>query len=77
MALVNNIFSGIKAIAPQDLVHADQYNVAQARTMFQHEKFVMLNTAAKEAYTNVSTTNGPALNNMASMVSSLHSPDPL
>jgi hypothetical protein len=59
-----------------------QYKLAQAHTLFQHQKAVMLNMVAKEACTTVSTLSGPlnftnARNDVASMPGSLHSPDPL
>jgi hypothetical protein len=67
----------------EDKEYADQYNAAQQAALFQHESFVPLNAAEKEAYT--TTTPSPngtnnfaeALKNVATMVGGQHSLDPL
>jgi hypothetical protein len=81
--LTNNIFSVIEVMTLEDEEYADQYNAAQQAALFQHESFVSLNAAAKEAYT--TTTHSPngtndfaeALNNVATMAGGQPSPDPL
>jgi hypothetical protein len=67
----------------KDEQYADQYNATQQAALFQHESFVSLDAAAKEAYTTATPspngTNGfaEALNNVATMAGGQHSPDPL
>jgi hypothetical protein len=60
MVLTSDFFSGIEEMTDQDLDHADQQcNLIQATALFLHKQFVTLNTAAKAAYINAPTSNGP------------------
>jgi hypothetical protein len=82
-ALADNIILVIKTMTVDESDYANQYKLIQAHALFKHKKFVLLNIAAKEAFANLSTSNGPrefadALSNVAStMAGGSHSPYPL
>jgi hypothetical protein len=78
---MDHSFLAIKVTTNNGPDYTNQYKLAQAHSLFQHQKFVMLNLAVKKAYTNLSTSNGlrdfaDGLKNVASMASGLHSLDP-
>jgi hypothetical protein len=81
--LTNDIYSVLEAMTLEDADYADQHNAAQQAALFQHENFVTLNAAAKEAYTVAPPQQRPsnefaeALNNVASMAGGQHRPDPM
>ena len=80
--LTNDIYSVLEAMTLEDADYADQHNAAQQAALFQHENFVTLNAAAKEAYTvappqHRSSEFADALNNVASMAGGQHRPDPM
>jgi hypothetical protein len=80
--LTDNVFSIIEAMVPDDADYAVQYNAAEQAALFQHDIFLSLNVAAKDAYTVIPLATrknnfAEALNNVATMAGGQHSPDPL
>jgi hypothetical protein len=77
--LTNDIFSVIEAMTLDDTDYVGQHNTAQQAALFQHENFVLMNAAAKEADTVAPSPKGTsnfseALNNVATMASGKHIP---
>jgi hypothetical protein len=83
---INDIFLVIETMIIDDQNYANQYNLAQTHALFQYQKFITMNTTAKEAHTNLSTLSGGPLDlanvlsrNVASVAQAggLHGPETL
>ena len=82
MALTDDIFSVIETMTIDDLEYSDQYNLAQASALFQHQTFITRNEAAKAAYKTSPKMSGQldftdALNNFSNMGGGSNTPDPI
>jgi hypothetical protein len=71
-ALTNDVYSAIEAMTINDLDYSNQYNLAQASALFQHQTFITINAAAKETFKPPPRSVGQreftdAINNVANM----------